>query len=797
MKKICTCIYLLLCINVIAQQNNHAQFKIKGLILSAETDVPLQSVGVFVINEKGDTVNYSGTSYDGRFFTSVKSEGKYLLKFSAMCFMEDSLFISIVEGINDIGIVKLYEGRELGTVKVFAQKYIMKEEVDRLIYDVTKDTNAHKIKMIDIMKKIPFMKTKGTDGKLRYLSDDIGTIFINGRPNELISGGRQYPMKYIKGDVMKTIEVILPGTKDNPSDTPIINIILARDLPNGYTGELNANTSNNISIGGEADFVIKANKLYFSMNYGIEYVNKPKIENTTEKNFLTPGLPINSQFNRATLWDNNLSNNILCGISYIPNKKDIFKLAFSTKFSDGRNFVNSNSISYDLQDNIIASQSSNSASSNLSKPKLNGIFSYNRKLDENNGLLSFIMTLNNSHYVSESALANIINVNDYSAISSLDSTSALDFNSKITLRKTVKKIHSFMYAASYTVRQYDNYSLMSSNDENINNGLNYNQQILSNSISYTLRTKRFSFLPVITFENNTTKGNFINNGIISNLDYNEFSFFPSANINYVFPRKINFGLSYNGRPYRPNIALLNPFINQSDPKNIFKGNPNLKSNYVHLFSTKIKRRVGNNLDLSCLYSVNFTNDAIEYISTVDNDGVSISTYENIGKKFSQKISWTISYFKKWLWVFCNGGYNISTYSDKFGKKNISKGYNLHLQGTFDISKYTSLEIYYKLTPLKSAQIKKTTYSSSTALNLSQTLIKEKLFMNLFINEPLKNHKYTSQIIGNENYTMTTRKELRGRIIGISLRWNFGHLKDNNGKITRPETPSDQKIPEID
>ena len=797
MKKSCICISLLLCINVMAQPAKNMKFQLKGLVLSSETGTPIQSAVVFVIDEKGDTINYTGTSSVGAFLTSTKSAGRYLLKFSAMSYKEDSLFVSVIEGINDIGVVKLSEGRELDAVKVFARKYIMKEEVDRLIYDVTKDTNAHKVKMMDIMKKIPFIKVKGSDGKLKYLSDDIETIYINGRPNEMINGDRQYPMKFIKGDVMKTIEIILPGTKDNPGDIPIININLARDLPNGFVGELNTNASNNVSLGGDADFIVKASKLYFSLNYGIDYLNKQKTENTTEKNFLTAELPIKSQINQSVLWNNNLSHNLLAGVTYAPNKKDIFKIAFSTNLSNGHNFVNSNSESYDLQNNIIFSTTSNSTNRNSSTPKLNGIFSYNRKLDDNNGQLTFNMNLTNSLSVSDYILANNINTNDYSEINSLDSTSTLNFNATINLRKTVKKVHSFIYLASYTERRYNNYSLLSSYAEDVNNGLNYNQKILSASVNYSLKLKKFSFKSVIALENNTNKGNFINNGIISKLDYNEFAIFPSINIVYNIPRKIRFGVSYIGRPFRPSVNYLNPFIDNSDPKNLFKGNPYLKSNYVHMFSAKASKRIGNNLDIGLVYSNSYTNNAIEYISTIDNTGISTSTYENIGKKFIQKISGNLSFFKNWLWIVCSGGYNVSNYvNNESGERNEARGFNFTFNGTFDISNSTVLEISYNLIPSNSAQMKKTTYYSSTSLNLSQTIIKDKLFMNLFINDPLRNHKYKSKIIGNDEYTMTTRNEQLGRIVGISLRWNFGHLKDQTGKIIQPGTPDDLKVPEI-
>ncbi len=788
---------MFLSINAIAQPSKIAKFQIKGLIVSAETKEPLPNITVIVINEKGDTINYTGTGKMGTFLTSAKNEGKYLLKFVGMGINEDSSVVTVRAGINDIGVVRLSEGRELGAVKIFAQKYIMKEEVDRLIYDVTQDTSAHRVKMVDIMKKIPFMKVRGTDGKLEYLNENIWTININGSPNEMINGDRQYPMRFIKGDVMKTIEIIKPGTKDNPSETPIININLARDLPNGFVGELYANTSNNVSLEGGADLIVKSDKLYFSLNYGIDYLNKPKTENETEKDFLSPDSPIKSQINNSTTWNNNLSHNPILGLSYVPNKKEIFKLAFSTDFSNGHNYVNSDSESFDINNSLIASETSNSLNNSTSNPKFNGTLNYVRKLDADKGELNFNMYVKKNFSISEYILTNNVNTPDHSEIESLDSTSSSQYNATIIFKRKINKIHSFTSTASYTEREYETSSFIDGYVDDINNGLKYKQQILSAGVQYYLSIKRFSFSSSAGFENNTNKGNFNNNGFPTKLNKTEFSFFPSVSINFKLPKRTYFVVSYMARPFRPSINYLNPFIDQSDPKNIFKGNPNLKSNYVHFFSVKMGKRIGNNLDLGILYSTYYTNNAIEFISTIDNTGVTTSTYENIGKKFSQKISGSFSYFKNWLWIICSGGYSITNYNNDInGGNNQVRGLNISIISQFDISNGTELKISYKLNPSNSAQIKKTTYSSSTTVNLSQTLVKEKLFMNLFINDPQINHKYISKIIGNDYYTMTTHNEQLGRIFGISLRWNFGHLKDKAGVITRPRDSDDLKAPEL-
>lgn len=84
----------------------------------------------------------------------------------------------------------LEEGELIEGAVVSTKELVMREEIDKLLYDVTKDPEAKDLKMTDIMKKIPFMTINALDGKLNYLGENIFTIYIDGKPNEMISGRR-------------------------------------------------------------------------------------------------------------------------------------------------------------------------------------------------------------------------------------------------------------------------------------------------------------------------------------------------------------------------------------------------------------------------------------------------------------------------------------------------------------------------------------------------------------------------------------------------------------------------------
>ncbi len=78
-------------------------------------------------------------------------------------------------------------------------------------------------------------------------------------------------MDFIKATVMDQIEVILPGSAEYDNQTPIINIKLARELPNGIAWELSADANTRGNYGAGIDAVSKVN----SIGIGILYNGGP------------------------------------------------------------------------------------------------------------------------------------------------------------------------------------------------------------------------------------------------------------------------------------------------------------------------------------------------------------------------------------------------------------------------------------------------------------------------------------------------------------------------------------------
>jgi hypothetical protein len=118
-------------------------------------------------------------------------------------------------------------------------------------------------------------------------------------------------------------------------------------------------------------------------------------------------------------------------------------------------------------------------------------------------------------------------------------------------------------------------------------------------------------------------------------------FFPSANLTYEFERGRRLRFSYSRRTRRPPPSRLNPIDQSTDPLNRSVGNPDLEPQYTHSFGLDASASMPwGTLRLSPYYR-RVTNDWAR-IQTVDDDGSSTRTWENLASQDQYGASLTTS-----------------------------------------------------------------------------------------------------------------------------------------------------------
>jgi len=816
-------LFLIICANLSAQpaSQTKGRYKVYGKVVERATvsndtvgiGIPYATVRLLDANRAVACV--AATDPNGNFTVFVKSAGNYLMRIDALGFTPDSLTVEVKEAVQDIGTIRLAEGQQLAGVTVSAKKLIMKDEGDRFVYDVTQDPEAKRVKMMDIMKKIPNLSVNAK-GKLTYLDEDIATIKINGKDNEMINSDRQFTMRLIKGDVMNRIEVILPNTPENKSDKAIINIKLARALPDGYAADINLSGNSRNSYNGNADFITKSGNFYFSTTYGIGYTNSPRVKNQTIKENLTTDAEIASQENNSYSYNDGISHNLSLGSTFKLSEKDDFHLTLNTQQSTNKSFLNSTSTDYSDLSEILGVQSSNSTNKNSNKPRLNGSLSYSRKVM--GGWLNFNYKLEDKRDDGEDLT--LKQETPEGAFSYKRLAGQNNFTLDQSTRVSYSNIdigegsHSLEVNVAYTKRKYQNSSVIDIWD-NVDGdtysynysqeGLDYTQQIYSTYGFYSKTWKKCSVGLSLSAEKMINKGRFNKDDMLSSvLDYEDLIILPNISINYNFPKRLKIGLSYKTRTLRPSISYLNPYEDVSDPDNISRGNPALKAEYAHRFSIMSSKVFGNYTTLTFITGVEFINNAIERTTTINSENTSITTYDNLGQesRYNMRLSLSLRILKNLklnnvLSVNHNNYYNKST-----GLRNDVTGLSYSANINYSLNRRSQIFGGINLSPLMesaqttTAQTTKVGYYTAIRFNYSQTLVKDKLFLNISLDDPFNKHRFLKSTIGNDSFIMTTSREQLGRILGFSLEWNFGRLKDKPS-AGKQATPGDLARPSMD
>jgi hypothetical protein len=243
--------------------------------------------------------------------------------------------------------------------------------------------------------------------------------------------------------------------------------------------------------------------------------------------------------------------------------------------------------------------------------------------------------------------------------------------SKVTYTEPLSKIMflTLSYSLAYNHNSNDRVtSIKDINDkynhviDSLSNSFEFDRLVNTPGINYTITNKKYNIsLGTSVGFNNFTQKN-ITTGITSK--YNFTNFFPAANFLYKIKPSVSWRvLNYNGNSTAPTLEQLQPTRVNTDPLNIYIGNPNLKQSFRHNFSSGYnsynvlkERNIWTNLSFS------FTENAFVQYNTID----------SIGRRTYQTVN-------------ADGNYNVNFYSD-YGFKLKNSKWRLGISPNLNMSR---------------------------------------------------------------------------------------------------------------
>lgn len=649
---------------------------IKGILVDSLTGQPLEYVAVAL--RRGNftkVVNGAITDEKGAFRLEAIPTGSYKLTFTFVGYENKTLLKVDISATNsEFNCKKILLKSATSTLKeveITAQKQLIEQRVDRIVYNVEKDASASTQTLNDILRKVP-MVTVDAEGKPSLRGNSNIQVLINGKPSGIFAANVADALRTIPADQVLRVEVLtsVSAKYDAEGTAGIINIITKKKQVEGYNGS--ANLSSGLLLGNGS----------FNINTRL-----PKIgfNATVSGNSLFPRKVENSFFRMDNLGDsqrqttqegntilNRHSASAQIGLDYDLNSQNGFTSTFRLTQSD---LVGNGGLS---TQNILTTPQTESVTRwfrDMGNKRTDANFDwttdYKRTFKNPKNELSASVqwskfTTNGLYSVDET----LVPTKEYSLKekgvnqgNNNEVTAQVDYTKDLgkigTLETGLKNIYRDISSTSDYMEYKDSYADYVKSDAR-SNTFNYLQNVSAAYVTANIQTKtKWGFQVGSRLENTFIRNN-TQNG--QGTDNNYLNLTPSVLATYTFKNSANLRISYNRRIQRPGLEQLNPFINSSDPRNLMQGNIDLKPEIANKFESSYSYYHKKGF-FYLAASYDLTDGLIERVVSVRPDGVAIHAFQNIGVTNIYGGQVFTSYQMNSIWTLRGGG-NIYRYVAK-------------------------------------------------------------------------------------------------------------------------------------
>ena len=644
--------------------------KITGYIIDSAATIAVEYANIALINkETKKPVDGTVADEKGKFSLGKIAVGNYKLLISFIGFESKVIDnINIEKGKDiDLGVIKLTTlSKMLEGVTVSAEKSLIEEKVDRLVYNAEKDMLAKGGDASDVLKKVPMLSVD-LDGNVSLRGTTNIKVLINNKPSTIVASSIADALKMIPADLIKTVEVITsPSAKyDAEGSAGIINIITKKSSIEGLTLNLDSGIglrASNLGLNGS----YRSGKFGMTLGgFGRAFYNKANttLDQTTIKN----GQSLLTQ-QSADAYDNGLFGRYNLGFDYeISAKQSVTaSVAFGTRNLDrSQDFVTNSFVNSVLNNtgfrNVDSKDNTNSIDVNLDyirtfKPQQEWSIStqYSKSNLTNNFDADILNNasdlLNRQRNLNGNTNREITIQTDYQT--PIKENQLVEIGLKM-INRQVDSDFKYLFAGST--------GLFSSDARNPSGFLNYEQNISAAYVSYLFSTKnKYTFKVGTRYEYTTIKAN-DQKSSIEIPDYGNLV--PSINVSKTFGNT-TVKLAYNNRLQRPGLQQLNPNFNLVNAQNISYGNPSLKPEITNNFELSLSKSI-NRTYLNLSFFGRQTSNSIIRLSAPSDTlvGAIVTTYQNIGTQQTLGVNIFGNTFITPKWSL-NGGIDVFyTYLD--------------------------------------------------------------------------------------------------------------------------------------
>ena len=674
--------------------------------------------------------------------------------------------------------------KELEGVVIKAQKQLIKQEIDRIAYDVQSDEESKTQTVIDMLRKVPMVTVDGQDNIL-VKGNSSFKVYKNGHLDPSLTKNAKEVLKAMPATMVKRIEVITdPGAREDAEGVDaILNIVMVNGSKiQGLTGVVSASYTSLNHPNFYTSLTGQMGKLLLSVDYGFSKMTEKNSYNRTEvdRTYLNTGNRMLSNSEGSNPGDIHYTN---LNASYDIDSLNLISASFGGYFYK-LNVQGDGSTWLGHDDQPIYSYNNHYWMPGYQHHSWNGRLDYEHKTQRKGErlTLSYMLALTRQHTDQENTYTELMNVPfPYSGSMMKERERFTEHTFQADWLRPLGKGHLLEIGAKYIDRNNNSHNTQDFYDTDMltSNEFQHTTRVLAGYADYIYKRNKWSARAGLRYEYSFMQGSYPD-GKGESFDKHLGDWVPQATLKYQLTDAQSLKLNYTTSINRPGISYLNPAASIT-PTVVSQGNPNLESSHTQRLSL-IYSYILPKLTFQFAPAYSFSSGGISSVQTAKGD-VRYTTYDNIlrYRRFS------VEQYVQWK-PFDGTTLIINNNLRYEHNENPNLGYCTH--GWSDIG-YVHLtqKLPWKLrlylsvngkighSPSGVYYIQHSWYNYYASLQRS-FLKGDRLTVRLGANSPFDKYLPSVAETVNGNYRDYQQSWNRGRCFTISVNWRFGSLKSS-------------------
>ena len=765
--------------------------KLVGKIVESPGNAGVSFATVALLSPKDSTLSTGSVADENGVFTiSSVTSGNYILRVTNMGYQTryvPNVSVATEANFLDLGnIVILAEAQKLNEVIVKGEKSMIVDDIDKKIVNIGKDMLATSNNLSDLLEKVPAVSLD-ENGNPQVRGKGNVVVLIDGKPSNLYGSDLPTILQSFPANLIERIDVMTtPSAKyEGEGASGVIDIITKKNKIRGTNGTMRLSLGNKNNHNASGNISYRAGKVGINASLNAQNRNMTWKRRLSRDNYISES---SSHLEQSGTGENKGKNAFgRIGINYDFNDKN--SIEAGVNYSANQNNNGSNM----LNETTIATGAVQERFNRISKSKGNGgntnfSLDYRKKFSEKDHQLNFTSSYSigqsdgESYYTQESAVDSLLrdqqNFRDNNRRSLFLNT---DYTWPITPKSTFEVGLRSRTSSNDNTNSFYNLNRETGNyvfDPNISNVFGYKDATYTGFMTFSQKTDLWGLRAGLRVTDYNQEINQIS--INHEFSVHFLTLVPSLALTRKLGESAQLKLNYSRRVQRPEADWLNPYRDVSDPRNIQSGNPNLRPEFTHKAEMGYSNYEANGGWGPSLF-MDYSNNAITRIRTINESGISLTQFDNVGRElsygletdFSQKIGDVLK---------INGSgrvYRTEVVSQVAQIDNRTWSYsgNLNAFITLPMDFRASAYVNYEGPRAVAQGTREGIFVAN--MGIRKELLEKKATISFNIQDIFLSRAYKNQL-NTSTYSQNSLWQQTNRLVNMTFQYRFGKIQSGNG-----------------